>query len=63
MTVSAFKSDFRNLSFLSDPAVNKLQQKQHAQAVDILYFFLHDSLQCMHSVILLWQIYLSVWVI
>jgi len=27
ITVSAFKSDFRNLIFLSDPAVNNLQQR------------------------------------
>ena len=31
--VSAFKSDFRNLSFLSDPAVNNLQQRHIRQMI------------------------------
>ena len=42
--VSAFKSDFRNLSFLSDPAVNNLQQRHIRQMILAI---------CIHSIFLL----------
>ena len=50
ITVSAFKSDFRNLIFLSDPAVNNLQQRHSAIIVlqSTLATILHRSKHCFY---------------